>query len=637
MKFVCLVMTVFVAWITPEPTQAAPLTVAQAHNPNGVIQSTLAPDGRSVAVLFFDGFNHQLQFYFPLTGVGRSFYLDGDVKEKESGKILTPLNVTWAGNDLLALDYGNLAISVDRRGRVLVERLGAEVIGRVSWDDPLSPWLLVYNDIARNEIAMVNARNGERKILERPAGRLIKAAFDRQGLLRAVTLISAEGDPQTQKVSNWYLPSAGAAWQKLATFGVAEERWQPAYVPDEPNTLAVYSRLDRDTYAYFSYDTVRREMGPMLAGHPTEDILSVAGLGQNRYQRVVTGGMRTEQVWLDGKWAGVQQAVDIALPGRSNWLSGNPREKVLVRSGSDVVPDEWYLLDMEKSTMSLVGRSRPHLAGIAMRPMEIMRYAAADGLVIPAFLTRPADGAKNAPLVVLIHGGPWERDYWGWDEEVQLLAARGYTVLQPQFRGSTGFGKRFEEAGYGQWGLAMQDDITAGVRHLVAQGIVDPKRICIVGASYGGYAALWGLAKTPDLYRCGVSFAGVSDIEFMFHDDSDRVHDPAGTAISLKRIGDVHANPQQFDQVSPLKLADRIQAPVLLVHGTSDQRVPISHGVKMKEALERLGKRVRWLSFEDEGHGLRRVDHLNQYYDTMLDFLDEHIGLRAAAPTPAGN
>lgn len=614
---------------------AGPLTVAQAHDPDGVIQASLAPDGRSVALLFFDGTGYDLQFYFPLTGINRGFHLQGGVKENVTGKILTPRNVTWAGNDLLVLDYGNLAISVDRRGRVVEDRLGTEVIGRLNWSDPESPWLLVYNDLARNEIALVNARSGARKILQRPAGRLVRSAFDRQGLLRAVTLVTDEGPAATPVVSNWYLPSADAAWQKLATFDIDAERWEPAYVPDEPNTLAVYARLDRDTYAYFSYDTVRRTIGTMLAGHPTEDILAVRGMDPNGYQMVATGGMRIEQVWLNGTWAGVQQAVDKALPGRTNRLSGNPRGKVLVLSISDIRPNEWYLLDMEKSTMSRVAQGRPGLEHIPMRPMEEMRYAADDGLSIPAFLTRPSDGATHAPLVVLIHGGPWVRDYWGWNEEVQLLAARGYTVFQPQFRGSAGFGKRFEQAGYGQWGLAMQDDITAGVRHLVAQGIADPARICIVGASYGGYAALWGLAKTPELYRCGVSFAGVTDIEHMFNDNSDRVRDQAGRALSLKRIGDVDAHPQQFDQVSPLKQASRIKAPVLLVHGEADERVPISHGLKMKAALEHLGKPVRWLSFEDEGHGLRQVDHLNQYYETMLDFLDENIGPRAATPAAA--
>jgi dipeptidyl aminopeptidase/acylaminoacyl peptidase len=367
-------------------------------------------------------------------------------------------------------------------------------------------------------------------------------------------------------------------------------------------------------------------MGEMLAGSASEDILSVSGIDQAAYEQVSTGGLRTESVWLNGVWGGVQKSVDAALPGRNNRISGNPRGKVLVFSYSDQFPGEYHLLDMETGVMRHLAYRRTALEGVSARPMETLHYAAADGLSIPAFLTRPADRAKNAPLVVLIHGGPWVRDYWGWDNEVQLLAAHGYAVFQPQFRGSTGFGKRFEEAGYGQWGLAMQDDISAGVRHLIAQGIADPKRICIVGSSYGGYAALWGLVKTPELYQCGVSFAGVVDIDFMTHDESDVAGSKVAQEIRLKRIGNPAANPQQFEQVSPLKQVARIQAPVLLMHGEEDRRVPIAHGEKMKQALEAQGKPVQWLQFPKEGHGLYYLANEKKYYETLLEFLDKHLG-----------
>jgi dipeptidyl aminopeptidase/acylaminoacyl peptidase len=610
---------------------AAPLTIAQAFNPEGVSQAALSPDGKSVALLFFDGTKYELQFYFVNTDITRAFELFGEVKEVESGKVVTPQRVTWAGNNLLALDYGSLAISVNRYGRLIAE-LGNEVIRRAELGDSDSPWLLVYTDATHNEIALVNAESGEKKILSHPPGKLGQAAFDRHGEMRAVTLLDTDKERGVSAFSNWYLPAPGMPWQKLAEFGVNDERWMPAYVMDKPNTLAVYSRVGRDTYAYFAYDTERKAIGEMLAGHPSEDILGVRGAEKATYEQVVTGGMRSEYVWLNGAWAGVQKSVDAVLPGRVNLLSGNPRDKVLVYSYSDVQPGEWHLLDKVKGTMRRLVQSRPATAGVDMRPMEIMRYTAPDGLSIPAFLTRPTDGAKNTPLVVLIHGGPWVRDYWGWDEEVQLLAAQGYTVIQPQFRGSTGFGKHFEEAGYGQWGLAMQDDITAGVRHLIAQGIADPARICIVGSSYGGYAALWGLAKTPELYQCGISFAGVADIEFMFHDDSDRAGSKLAHEILMKRIGDVAADPQHFDQVSPLKHADRIRAPVLLMHGEDDQRVPISHGLQMKEALESRGKQVEWLSFAHEGHGLYYLSTTTKYHQAMLTFLDKYIGKRSVAP-----
>lgn len=176
------------------------------------------------------------------------------------------------------------------------------------------------------------------------------------------------------------------------------------------------------------------------------------------------------------------------------------------------------------------------------------------------------------------------------------------------------------------WGLAMQDDITAGVDYLVKQKIADPNRVCIYGASYGGYAALWGLVKTPELFKCGISFAGVVDLELMFKDSSDRTSNNATLELMRSRIGDVKLNKQQFDQVSPLKHAARIAAPVLLMHGTDDERVPIVHGKKMRQALLDHGKRVEWISFDDEGHGLYKYQSQQAYFKALLAFLDAHIG-----------
>ena len=192
--------------------------------------------------------------------------------------------------------------------------------------------------------------------------------------------------------------------------------------------------------------------------------------------------------------------------------------------------------------------------------------------------------------VVVVHGGPVARDHWAWDAEVQLLAARGYVVFQPQFRGSSGFGKRFEAAGYGQWGLDMQDDITAGVEHLVRQGVADPARICIYGASYGGYAAVWGLIKTPALYRCGASLAGVSDIAMALSDTPDGHSGPAVHELQRHLIGDLERDRERLRQVSPLERARDIRAPLLIAHGDEDLRVP--HMVELFGAFTATGHDV---------------------------------------------
>ena len=217
----------------------------------------------------------------------------------------------------------------------------------------------------------------------------------------------------------------------------------------------------------------------------------------------------------------------------------------------DKTPGTLHSFDAKARTlrrMTLTEKSEPPAK---TRPMETIEYAARDGLNIPAYLTRPADTSEPAPTIVLIHGGATDRDYWGWDPEVQILAGQGYAVFQPQFRGSTDFGKKFREGGYAQWGLAMQDDITSGVDYLIAKGIADRKRICIMGASYGGYAALWGLVKTPTLYKCGVSFAGVTDIGRMLTDSSDTNEDKSSREILRWRVAGGMLGQAQLDAVSP--------------------------------------------------------------------------------------
>jgi dienelactone hydrolase len=222
-----------------------------------------------------------------------------------------------------------------------------------------------------------------------------------------------------------------------------------------------------------------------------------------------------------------------------------------------------------------------------------------------------------------------------WYRDVQVFASHGYAVFQPQFRGSTGFGKKFEESGYGQWGQAMQGDITAGVHWLIDQKIADPARICIVGASYGGYAALWGLVKTPELYKCGVSTAGVSDLEHMLHDDSDTSQSAVGREYERTLIGDPKLMKASWSSVSPLQHADRIVAPLLIVHGDLDRRVPISHGKAMLAEMQRLHKDVQWLEFSAEGHGVSHIKNAEKWYAAMFALFERTIGKGVPPPNAA--
>lgn len=600
----------------------------------GMTYGSLSPDSKSIATIrFADG--DQTVMVADLADM--KFKRVGGTKKGHDGfwtfsKI--PMSVYWVGNDLLAINYNKGATAVTLDGKFVAD-LGDQLITNLPGADPASPVVMAYADLDDLSLVRVNARTGRKEHLSFPmSGKPVQYAFDSRGEPRAVTMIDSSFWKDATTVSNWYKPPGKRDWQKLEESKVSDDYWIPLHVPAEENTIIISSRKGRDTYAIFAYDTETKSIREMLAGHPSLDILSVGGIDKAAFKRVRTSGMRPADVWFDPEWAILQQSVDKLFPNHLNTLQGDPKKKVLVYSKSDVDPGAWYLLDVAAMSLRHVGSYHVTLDPDAMRPMKVISYSANDGLRIPAFLTLPAAQSRPLPTVVMIHGGPNQHDEWSFNPEVQMLAARGYAVFQPQFRGSSGFGRKHEEAGYGQWGLAMQDDVTAGVEHLVRQGIADPKRLCIYGASYGGYAAMWGLVKTPQLYRCGISFAGVADLELRFNDYSDGDSDKASVELSRHRIGDPKLNSQKFDQVSPLKNAGRIVAPVLLMHGEDDRRVPIVHGERMRDALEQNGKQVKWLSFHGEGHGISKRANLHFYFNAMTEFLEKHIGPGEFDPPP---
>lgn len=625
-KAVCLVLL----WTIGAARAEQLLNLDMLVHPAGTTSAAVSPDGKYIAAISYNGTNHTLMLADAETLEFKPIYKARTVTNGRGYYAKSPISVTWIADDLMAVNFTFRAASIDLKGGQVVD-LGDEFIGKVKDDDPRSTVVLAYADADGDVVSRVDARTGATKKFSFPMeGKPSAIAFDAKGEPRAVSMIPDDRWGSNAVRSNWYKPQASADWVKLSESKPGEEAWSPLYVPDEPNKLVVSSRLDRDTHAIFEYDTDKKSLGAMMAGSPDVDIWNPTGMDQN-FRRVTVGGMKPQHMWFDGAWAQLQASVDLALPNRINALSGNPRNKIIIFSESDVDPGSWYVLDVVKKTLRRFGRRREAVDVARMQPMKTIEYAARDGLKIPAYLTTPA-GAKGGPAVILVHGGPISRDYWRWDWEVQALASRGYNVLQPQFRGSEGFGRKFREAGYGQWGLAMQDDISDGVAYLVANGIADPKRICIVGTSYGGYAAMWGLVKTPDLYQCGISFAGVTDLSLLLTGWSDSNDYQYFRDFRRHTVGDIKTDREKFDQVSPLKNAAKIKAPVLLMHANQDERVPIEHSTKMRDALERAGRSVEWQEFALEGHGLFAPHNRKRQLELMTTFLRRHIGDGTHAP-----
>ena len=623
-----------------EPVTVAkgPLTVAEFLAPYGAQQAAISPDGRHVALIEHAGSSHTLKLV-TLADLSQRVLMRGRwVMEGHHRVNKQPRRVIWVNNATLAVDMGHAAEAMDLDGKKTAD-LGTRVIGKAVPADPNSTLMLVHDDDDMETVAVVDVQTRRSRRLRYPmSGKPEHWTFDEQGALRAVLLSDSSIWRDDTTLRLWYLPFGQKDWMPLLEHKVIDDAWLPLAASAERDELIVSSRHQRDKVAVFRHAPLKGDLASaeLMLADETADVAPGENLRGQNAMSFYALGLKPHRQWLDRDWQTVQKAVDEVLPGRVNLISGNPAGPVLIHSYSDLDPGRWLLLDVPKLELRLLAMHRQRIDPARMRPMETYHYASADGLRIPAFLTRPEGPAQPRPTVVLVHGGPAARDHWGWNAEVQMLASRGYVVFQPQFRGSTGFGKAFEVAGHGQWGLAMQDDITAGVQDLVRRGIADPKRICIYGASYGGYAAMWGLVKTPELYRCGVTLSGVSDIGYMLTDWSDSNGDKMTRELMRLTVGDRKRQQAQFDAVSPLKHAARIQAPVFIAHGEEDVRVPFSHATKLKSALSRAGKNHEWLALPLEGHSLHYLASQHRFYDQLLKFLDRHLQpAEASAGAPA--
>ncbi|WP_256078005.1 S9 family peptidase [Massilia sp. YIM B04103] len=428
------------------------------------------------------------------------------------------------------------------------------------------------------------------------------------------------------------------SWRKLASFnayGIAKQGFDPlAFGPD--GTLYVVSyHAGNDKKAVHTLDLATGQ----VSAKPLIELDGFDFSGHLIFGRGKLLGIRyvreaRDTLWLDPDMKQMQAEIDAKLPNTINLLTVPSRPEtpnVLVRSYSDRQPTVTLIYNSESKTFNKVGDSRPQIRASEMAGQRFLRYKARDGLEIPALLTLPNDKeGQKVPLVVLVHGGPWVRgSSWGWDADAQFLASRGYAVLEPEFRGSTGFGGRHLQAGFKQWGLKMQDDIADGAKWAIAEGVADPQRICIAGASYGGYATLMGLARNPELFKCGVNWIGVTDIQLMYSGHWSAISDLSEQWKEYgmpQLIGDPEKDAEQLKATSPLLLAARIRQPLLLAYGGADQRVPIYHGTKFRDAVTAHNKDVEWIEYAEEGHGWTLPKNRIDFWGRVEKFLDRNIG-----------
>ncbi|TNE56523.1 MAG: S9 family peptidase [Alphaproteobacteria bacterium] len=415
-------------------------------------------------------------------------------------------------------------------------------------------------------------------------------------------------------------------YQDLATI----EHWPLAF-GQTPTTQYVRARVNgEDRFGIYLYDVEKDEYIRKVFDHPEFDVeeavLSsqgklIAGVYYDDRMQIMSdlAEMQDDIRWLNLQFSNDANIMPVSLSSRHS--------RGLVYVSSPTIAGDYYLFDRQRRQLSLLFRSHPALETGALSATEIMPYTARDGLSLKAYVTHPLGNRhKSAPLIVLPHGGPETRDYYDYDPFVQFLASRGYRVVQPNFRGSGGFGRAFAERGYGEWGGKMQDDVTDAVQQLVARGIAQPGNMCIVGISYGGYAALFGGLQSPELYRCAVSIAGVSDL-FVMLEEEKRFGQSEGEVHQywMKSIGDPVRDRDRLLAKSPRLRAEEYQIPVLLMHGENDGVVYRSHSIYMERALKKAGKSVEYIEIEDEGHPGWRDDKELVRYQAVERFLNKHL------------
>jgi len=480
------------------------------------------------------------------------------------------------------------------------------------------------------DVYRLNLRSGEMTSIARNPGSIHAWFTDHEGKLRAAQTTDGVNS------SLLFREREEDEWKTVATYDFRESVAVELFTFDN-RKLFVSSNVGRDRRAILELDPHTGAMGDPIYEHPQVD---VDHLLVSKARRKITGvAFETDKRgyhFLDDERARIQGVIDARLPGRENTLVSHSRDesKYVVHSGSDRTRGSYWLLELGPApAMRKLFDCSPWLKEEEMAPRKPISYRSRDGLTIHGYLTVPA-GAEpgNLPLLVHPHGGPWARDRWGFDPLVQLFANRGVAVLQMNFRGSTGYGKTFWKASFGQWGLAMQDDITDGVKWAIGEGIADPRRIAIFGGSYGGYATLSGITKTPELYACAVSYVGVANLFTWL------AAFPPYWRIYLDMVHEMVGHPdrdaQRLKDTSPLFQADRIRCPLLVIQGANDPRVKKEESDQIVAALEERGLPVEYLVKDNEGHGFLNEENQFEAFRAVEAFLDRHLGLTGACGLP---
>ena len=497
------------------------------------------------------------------------------------------------------------------------------------------------NDLVQMDPLWLNTRTGQTRSLDLTGWPpdAVHWWFTPQGVPRLVRTLT-DGN----EALHWYTPAQDGkpgAWRRLAEAPLRQLPFQPLWVGQGERLFVRQARGRAGEAVVAPFDFAAGAPGDALVTAPGFDFNGQL-LGDRAGQRLLGVRIDTDAeqtVWFDPAMKAAQERVDARLPGRVNRIScrrcGSADAVMVVRSYADRLPGElllWRQADNDgKGGWQRISTQQPGIDPERMATVDLHRIRARDGRDLPVWLTRPAgmqDKGDARAAIVLVHGGPWVRQgRWRWDPMVQFLASRGWLVIEPEFRGSDGYGRAHLEAGFRQWGQAMQDDVADALLWARAQGLAND-RACIAGGSYGGYSALMGLVRHPQLYRCASAWVAVTD-PFLYLEGSWWVNDDisaVGRRYALPTlVGDAEKDRAMLLANSPLAQADRIQAPLQLIWGGEDRRVPITHGERLRSALKAAGRPPEWIVYPDEAHGFTRGDNRIDMARQLERFFRQHL------------
>lgn len=479
--------------------------------------------------------------------------------------------------------------------------------------------------------ARLNTRTAaKQQVIENGPNHVQDWLFDPKGRAIAAMAIQGEGYAlHLRQEAGW------TRWREGNRLNAAAPQWLDVGPKGEIYLVGNGPASDADQTVLMRMDPSAPALAPQVLmavkGYDFDGSLVFDGKTQALLGIRYNGEAR-DTAWLHPAMQALQQEIDKRLDGTINrvfcgdCLDGN---LVVVQSGSDRQPPVYSLYRRDTKEVKTLFRSRPEIRAQDMAGREPMSIRTRDGLNMPTIVTRPKGVAASTPLptVLLVHGGPYVRgNQWEWSEEAQFLASRGYLVIEPDFRGSVGYGSAYHRAGWKQWGLAMQDDLADAAQWAIKAGQADARRICVAGASYGGYATMMALINNPELFRCGINWVGVSDIKMLYESGSD-ISEIAREYDLPAMVGHPARDGERLDKTSPLQQAARLRQPLLMAYGAEDRRVPLKHGLRMRDALAGHGnKQVEWVVYPDESHGWRALETHKDFWTRVERFLDQHIG-----------